>query len=473
MFWSLIQTCGRLGTGFIVFLVLATLLEPEDFGLLGMALAVTSFVQAFSEVGFGPALIQRQNLRTTHISSVFIFNIFLGTLLTVFGMVLALPGAWLFDIAELRPLIATLSLGFLVNAFSLTHTAIALRKMRFKALAMRDIVASITGGLVGITMAYGGYGVWSLVAYSLVTGVVSAVLVWFMIKVNISPREASVGALKELWSYSSSIFGFNVIKYFAHNTDKLLIGYLLGSFALGLYTFAFKVVVFPVGLFVGAIGRYIFPKYSKLQDQVEAIEESYGFILKIINTAIFPLLVLIVVGSPFFVPYVWGDKWSEAVPVMQILALLAFVQSIISPVGQVMKALGRPQWLLRWSLYITLVVMIFIWYGAIIYGLEGATWGITLAYVTGVPVNLYILKRLIGLRPVGVVDALYPSVVAGAVAAIPALWIMLDRPFTPFENIVSLVAVSIIVYILNMAVLDRRFLLEIIRRLKDRLLPTG
>ncbi len=473
MLWSLIQTCGRLGIGFIVFLVLATLLEPEDFGLLGMALAVTSFVQAFSEIGFGPALIQRQELRPSHISSVFIFNIFLGILLTAFGMVLALPGAWLFDIAGLRPLIAILSLGFLVNAFSLTHTAIALRKMRFRALALRDIVASVTGGLIGIAMAYGGYGVWSLVAYSLVTAMVSTVLAWFVVNVRISLKEASVDALRELWSYSSSIFAFNVVKYFAQNIDKLLVGYLLGSFALGLYTFAFKVVVFPVSLFVGAIGRYIFPKYSKLQDHVEAIEESYGFILKVINTAIFPLLVLIVVGSPFFVPYVWGDKWGEAVPVMQILALLAFVQSIISPVGQVMKALGRPQWLLRWSLYITLVVMMFVWYGATIHGLKGATWGITMAYVTGVPVNLYILKRLIGLRPVGVVNALYPSVVAGTVAAVPALWIILDRPFAPFENIVSLVAGSMIVYILNMAVLDRRFVVEIIRRLKDRLLPTG
>ncbi len=471
MLWSLVQTGGRQGIGFIVFLVLATLLEPEDFGLLGMALVVTSFVQAFSEVGFGSALIQRQELKPSHISSVFLLNILLGILLTVVGVALSGLGAWLFDIPELKPVIVVLSLGFLINAFSLTHTAIAYRKMKFRELATRDVAAAIAGGLVGIFMAYGGYGVWSLVAQSLVTSIVSTVLVWMMVDIRLPLREASIDALRELWSYSSSMFAFNVLKYFAQNTDRLLVGYLLGSFALGLYTFAFKVVVFPVSVFVGAIGNYLFPKYSKLQDNVKMIGESYGVILKIINTAVFPLLVLFVVGSPFFVPYVWGEKWVEAVPVMQILTLLAFVQSIISPVGQVMKALGRPQWLLRWSVYITLVVLLFIWYGATVYGLEGATWGITIAYITGLPVNLIILKRLIGFSPVKVVHALYPSVVAGIVATLPALWIIMDRPFSTFENMILLLIGGMVLYILSITFLDRTFIIEIIRRLKHKLIP--
>ncbi len=472
MLWSLVQMAGRQGVGLFVFLVLATLLEPADFGLLGMALVVTSFIQVFSEVGFGSALIQRHKLRQSHISSVFVLNILLGVVLTVAGAAMSLPGAWFFNIPELEPIIAVLSLGFFINAFSNTHTAIALRKMRFRALAVRDVVASVTSGIAGIAMAYAGYGVWSLVVQSLVGGLVSTVLVWLMVDVRVSLRDASLDALRELWPYTSSIFAFNVIKYFAQNADKLLVGYLLGSIALGLYTFAFRVVVLPVSLFVGAIGNYLFPKYSKLQNNVKVIGESYGFILKIINTVVFPVLILFVVGSPFFVSHVWGERWMDAVPIMQTLALLAFVQSIISPVGQVMKALGRPQWLVRWSVYITLVVMVFIWYGARLYGLEGATWGITLAYLTGVPVNLVILKRLIGLRPLGVANALYPSVVAGCITVVPALWIILERPFTPLENLFLLVAGSIIIYILNMTLLDREFVTEVIKRLRQRLEAT-
>ena len=136
-----------------------------------------------------------------------------------------------------------------------------------------------------------------------------------------------------------------------------------------------------------------------------------------------------------------------------------------------MKALGRPQWLLRWSVYITLVVLLFIWYGATVYGLEGATWGITIAYITGLPVNLIILKRLIGFSPVKVVHALYPSVVAGIVATLPALWIIMDRPFSPFENMILLLIGGMVLYILSITFLDRTFIIEIIRRLKHKLIP--
>ena len=471
MLWSFVQTFGKQGIGFVVFLWLTTMLEPEDFGLLGMALVVTSLVQAFSEVGFGPALIQRKELKPSHISSVFIFNILVGALLTFIGVMVSGYGARLFRIHELEPIIAALSVGFLINGLSLTHMAIAYRKMKFRELALREMVATSVGGMAGIAMAYSGYGVWSLVAQLMVSWGVATVLILIMVNINIKLREASMAAVRELWSYSSSLFLFNIIKYFTTNMDRFFIGYLLGPVALGLYAFAWRMVIFPTNAFVSAINRYLFPKYSRLQDDIEEIEQSYMVVLKIVNMAIFPVLVFVVIGAPLVVPYLWGEKWLAAVPIMQILAVLAFLRSIISPVGQVMKALGRPQWLLRWSIYITIVVLLFIWYGATVYGLEGATWGITLAYITGLPINFIILKRLIGLSPVKMAQALYPSTIAAIVASLPALWGMWSRAYSSIENMVLLFGGGIILYGLTVAILDRRFIIKIIRRLKHKLIP--
>lgn len=419
--WAVIQTLGRQGTSFFIFLVLSRLLGPKDFGLLGMAISLIGFVTAFSELGFSAAIIQRKDIEEKHLSTTFFVNVVLGLLLSIVGIGMSIPAAVFFKTPEVRPVIAVLSLSFLVNSLSLTQMAIAQRELQFKKLAIRDLSASIIGGIAGITAALLGYGVWSLVVQMLLTGIVSSVLLWQFSAWRPSIRFASLEGIKELWPYSSKIFYFNMFRYFAQNTDKLLIGYFLGSIALGLYTFTFKLVVFPINTFVGAVGSYLFPKYSRIQEDVAGIKASYLEINGLLGVIVAPTLFLIIMSSSFIIPLLFGEKWDAALPLFPIMAIVAFLQTIISPVGNLLKATNRPDWMLNWSFFITMLAALSMVTG-VKYGIEGVACGLTAAYLIGFAINMWILDKVISLKCSDVINVyankLIPIIIVASVVFI-------------------------------------------------------
>ena len=395
--WAVVQTVGRNGLSFLTFLVLSRLLEPKDFGLLGMAMAWLSFVGMFSEVGFSAAIIQKENIREEHFSSTFLVNIALGVLLTFVGVGISFPAAVFFSAPEIQPLIMVLSLGFVLNSLSSTQMAIAQREFEFRKLAIRDLTASIAGGVIGIYAAFRGLGVWSLVVQILTTGVVSTFLLWRLSAWRPNLQSVRLDILKELWPYSSKIFQFNLFKYFAQNTDKLIIGFFLGPVALGLYVFTFNIIVIPVTTIVGAVGSYLFPKYSRIQGNIQRVKSLYLEDNGILGAVFSPLLVVVLTVSIILVPPVFDGKWNDALELFPIMTIVAFFQIVISPVGSLLKSLNKPDWLLKWSALITVMVAASMMVG-MRYGVEGIAFGLLFAYLVGFIVNMYMLSKIIYIK---------------------------------------------------------------------------
>jgi len=465
MIWAVVRAGGSQGISLLVFVILAVFLNPEDFGIFGMALTWTNFIRSFSQMGFGAALIQRQNVGPKHFSTTFFMNIAAGIFLTIIGIALSWPCALFFRTPGVQPVVAVLSLGFLVSAFSLTQMAIAQKELRFRALAFREISACLTGGLVGIVLAWLRFGVWSLVAQSLVTALVSTILLCNICEWRPKFGEFSFQCIRELWPFSSRIFLFDILKYFTQNSDRILIGYLLGPAALGIYTFAVRVVVRPIVTVVGAIGTYLFPKYSMFQDDHSAIEASYLFTTKIINSFVLPLMAMVFFLSPVLVPAILGTEWSSVVPLMQILSIIAIAQLFISPVGQLMKALNRPGWLLRWSIFITVVVCISIGVGAYYFDMIGVASAIAAAYVLGAFINLLILKRLIHIGFRRVFIAILPSTLS-SLLMVPVFTFVFGIERFPMEHRLVIAGIcSIVLYTISMLCLDKPFVLKLIRKL--------
>ena len=383
MIWAILQVGGRQLASLLAFAVLGILLPPRDFGLVGMALAWLAIVQSLSDLGLGAALVQRREIGSAHFSTVFILNVAVGLLLAVTGVALSWPSAWLFDEPALQPVAAALSLNFLLASFSAAQTAVAQRELRFRELAVRDIAASLTGGVTGVVLALSGAGVWSLVAQSLTGTLVSAALIWPMSAWRPRLGEYSTALLREMWPYSRHLFVFSVFKSLAQNFDRILLGHLLGPAAVGLYVFSFRLVVQPVSTLVGAIGTYLFPFLSRLQADGDALRRAYGNAMSGLAAVTLPIAVLAGAGASALVPVLWGPKWAEAVPLMQIMALLAVIQAYVSPVGQLFKSLDRPRWLLWWSVGITAAVAVLLTVGVKLDGVRGAAWGITAAYALG------------------------------------------------------------------------------------------
>ncbi len=464
MLWSIAQQIGRQGSNLLIFFILALLLSPSDYGIIAMAVAWIAFISVFSEMGFGAALIQKQNIGSKHFSTIFFLNIGSGVFLTLIGIILSWPSALFFKTPAVQPIMAVLSVSFVINSFSLTQMAIAQKKMKFRALAIRDISASLIGGIAGITFAWLHFGVWSLVIQRLTASVIGAVLLWTMSKWRPVLKGISFQYVKELWPYSSKIFAFNIFKYFAQNSDKLLIGYFLGPIALGLYTFAFKIVVFPINSVLGAIGAYLFPKFSRIQEDLDSVKSIYLYVNKLKSGIISPLIVIAALSSPILIPLIFGQKWAPAIPLIQILAIVALAQSLIFPVGQLMKALNRPGWLLVWSIFLASITSILIWLGTY-QGIIGSAVGLSIAYILVIPIGFFITLKLIHISFKNILKTLLPSITAALLMGLLLRFVLKSEMLLiDFRVIVGLIF-GVVIYLIILTWLDKAFMKTVYRRL--------
>lgn len=440
MLWSIAQVLGKQFISLVIFTVLSLILKPEDFGLVAMAFVWVAFLDSFSETGFSSALIQRQNVNTQHFSSVFVLNVGVGVLLAICGAGLAYPAALIFDTPLMQPLITVLSLGFIVNALSLTQVALAQKKLHFRDLFIRDTIATIVGGIVGISAALGGAGAWSLVMQTLVTYTVSAITLWSLSSWRPHWHEIRWSAITELWSYSSKLFIFNFLKFFAQNVDKFFISIFLGATAIGIYSFAFRWTSLPITMFVGAIGTYLFPHYAAMQTDRLNVKKSYLQILRITNALILPILLTIAIIAPLAIPLFWKDKWLGAIPVIQSLCLLAYAQTFISPLGQLHKAFNKPGWLVWWTIWTTLAIVLGLPFAILLWDILGVSLVLVAVYCLSLPISYFSAKHLIDLSLNEIIRGLVPSLLAGFIMAM----IMLLLMKSPVEPVLKLVMVTVL-----------------------------
>ena len=421
--WAVAQQVGRQSANYVVFVLLALLLTPRDFGVVSLAASWIAFLSVFGELGFGAALVQRPKLEPGHLSTTFALNIGAGAVLTLLGVATAEPLARFFHTPEAAPVFLALSFGFLLNAPGLSQAALAQRELRFRDLALRDTAAALMGGAVGIVLALTGWGVWSLVAQTLTTTTTGTALLWRISPWRPRRSEVSMERARELWGYSSRIFWFSVFKYFAQNGDRLLVGYLAGPVALGVYAFAFRLVVSPVATLSGAIGNYLFPRFARLQQDRAAVSAVYLRATGALETAVLPPLALAAVIAPLAIPLLFGARWADAAVLVQLFASVAGAQLMISPVGQLMKALDRPGWLFAWSVFFTGLTL-----GLILAGSGGGLWGIgvglTAAHLVGIVVAAGIAVRLLHCRWRDLARSAVPGLVLAGVTGAAALLVL-------------------------------------------------
>lgn len=418
MIWSVLQMVSKQGLSFIVFAILSWLLSPADFGILATAMIMITFLDSFVENGFSSALIQKQNVTEKHFSSVFAVNLVVGTCLTTIGIFSAGLVAEFFAMPQLKLIIQVLSVSFVINAISLTQTALAQKKLQFRSLAIRDTISTLVGGSIGIALALLHFGIWSLVIQTIITYALSAIVLWVMTQWRPQWRLMSMSAIKELWPYSSRLFVFNFVKFFAQNTEKFVITLIIGSIALGVYTFAYKFTVLPITMFAGAIGIYLFPQFSRLQKDPTVAIRSYLTTTRVVQAIVTPIILATMVSAPIIIPLVWQNKWLDAIIILQALAALAYTQNLISPIGQLLKAFNKPGWLLAWSIGVTVILGAALPFAADRFQLVGVAWTMTIIYLIGLPVNYWLLQQVLPIRLTDIGRALSPSLFSSGLAAI-------------------------------------------------------
>jgi PST family polysaccharide transporter len=394
--WSAITSWGRQAIAFIVFFLLARLLGPETFGLVAMASVFLSFVQVFVDQGFAEAIIQRHELEPEHLDTAFWTSLGIGLLITVVSVGTSGLVADLFKQPQLTPIIRWLSLSFLIVALVSVQDAIFRRNLAFKTLAIRSLVAVLAGGLVGVTMAFRGFGVWSLVGQQLTNGLVQIIVLWGAS--NWRPGlKFSRRHFKDLFSFGINVVGMNILEFVNRRSDDFLIGYFLGPVALGYYSVAYRLMMIGIDLLTNVVNQVAIPAFSRLQQEPERLGRAFYKVTELTSLVSFPCFIGLAVLAPELIQVLLGAKWSPSVPVIQILAFIGVLHSVYYFLGTVIIAMGKPSWkvIINFIYSIANVIAFSI---AVRWGIAAVAAAFVIRGYLLAPIELWLVKKLIPLN---------------------------------------------------------------------------
>lgn len=446
--WSIVQQVGRQVIAVGAFVVIAGYIAAADLGVLGVAMLWLAFLQVFADLGFSAALVQRGALRPAHVSSVFYLNAALGGGLALIGIALADPVAALLGSPDAAPVMRWLSIGFICSALSSVQTALAQRELRFSALAVRDLIAMAAGGAIGVALAMRGWGVYSLVAQSLTTAVLGTLLLWGLSRHRFAPADCSRAALAELWTFGAHVSGFSVFKYVVRNVDALAIATILGPHALGVYLFAQQLVLQPAAGVEAGVGSLVFARGSALHaSRPERVAPFYLSAITLLNAVFLAWAVVVTLAAPPALRAFFGTKWDESLGLVAGFAVVAVARAPISVTGHITKAIGRPDWLLTWSIGFTALSLVCLAVG-LRWGLEGAVRGVAASHVLALVYIAWTARRYLGIglgawvRTAATAYAATAALVALLIWALP--WFS-PHPLTFAATATALAAAGLIV----------------------------
>jgi PST family polysaccharide transporter len=342
-FWSVIQNWGGQAISLVVFLVLARLLGPADFGLVALAGVFLAFMQVFLSEGFAKALIQRTTLEPGHLDTVFWLNFAVS--LVLFGTTLACAGpiAQWFEEPDLAPILRGFSILFVITSFSTVQETVLEREFAFRAIAMRSLLGIGLSGLVGIGMAFTGFGVWSLVTQQLVYELVAAIVLWRLSDWR-PGLQVSLKHLEDLWQFGINVFGFNVLAFFHTRADDLLIGYFLDATALGYYSLAYRILTIMSSLLANAMNQVALPTFSRLQHDLGQLRAAYFQATQLTSLVACPLFLGVAVLAPELILIIFGKQWQPSVPVLQLLSLAGMMRSVAFFKSSIFMAMDKTHW---------------------------------------------------------------------------------------------------------------------------------
>lgn len=399
--WNALGLLIDNGLQLVVKLILARLLLPEVFGIIGFATVFIGIIEVFSDLGMSAALIQRKDKHLTPIDydtaywAGLVWSLFL---IAILSFVIGPIAANFYNESMLITIIPVLSISILLRNLRAVHIVNITRKMDFKKIVLPRNISRVLASLGAILLAFLGFGVWSIVFQSLSSDVFLAIIYSY-----VSPwkpqRRFSKKSFKNIFSFGVYTTGTSIFNYLTGNIDYLLIGKLLGAHSLGIYTLGYNVTYVVRGQIMNVINSVFFPVYSKIQDDLETIKRYYFRVIKYNCIIIYPLMIGIILLAHPLVIYGLGNKWVEAIIPMQLMAAAGLVHLLTSSNTVLLRGIGKQKLELIFSIIKTLGVNVpFIVLGVVFYGIIGAAAGLFVAKVVIFFINNYILKKVAGIK---------------------------------------------------------------------------
>lgn len=446
MFWTVGERLSVQVVQLLVQIILARLLDPAQFGLIGMLLIFTAVAQSIMDSGFGSALIQKKDADQTDASSIFFFNLILGAIL---ALVLSLAAPFISKFylqPTLTAITRVLSLTLIINAFSLVQKSLLAKKMDFKTQMTISLSAVILSGIIGIVMAKRGFGVWSLVAQMISSSFFQAVFLWLFN--DWRPTAIfSISALKSMFSFGSKLLVSGLIDTIFNNIYQTFIGKVYSPTDLGFFSKAKSIETAAVQATSSSLGQVLFPSLVHFQDDVENLKKAYRKTIKLSLFLHFPLMIgLWAIADPLF-RLLLTDKWAPSIPYFQILCIVGLFYPLHVLNLNILKVKGRSDLFLRLEIIkkVNIVLAIVLTYR---YGIIVMLYGQVITSIIAYLINSYYSGHLISYSQWDQIKDLLPALGSAVLMGVLMYVVGLLPISSLFIKIALQATIGILVYYL-------------------------
>jgi PST family polysaccharide transporter len=450
LLWAFVMIWGQRGVATLVTFLLAALLGPDAFGLVALAMIYVALVQIVLEQGLSAAIIQRRDLRPEHLDSAFWINLGLSGALAVGTIAVSGVIADANDMPELDGVLMALSLLLPIKGLTVVQEAVLRRALNFRALAIRGNAGMLVGGVVGVTAALFGAGVWALVAQQLVAAIVSLVLLWAIADWRPRMRFSREHA-RELLTFSLKVLFARIGVFLEGRIDAIVIGPFLGPAAVGLLRLAERAIDTITHVSAHPAALLSLPHLSRSQEDGKENRQELSRCIEAATILTFPAMVALAILADDLMS-VLGEDWVAAAPALRLFCIAGALRAITVVVGQALQAAGRPMLyaILMWAITIISGVA----FVMIAWNLRDqpirdqivgiAIWKSAITIAIVVPVSLLMIRAVTGYPVRDAVRAVLPSLAASAMVAatgLAALIFVRDTSWAPWLRLIVLAAV--------------------------------
>jgi len=376
-FWVFALRITQQVFGLVRLIILARVLSPNDFGLMGIALLTMATLETFSQTGFQQALIQKKKDIKSHLDAAWTVLILRGFILFVILYLIAPYAAIFFNVTEAKPIIQVVGLSILLRAFTNIGVIYFQKELEFNKEFLYRFMGTLADFIVAISAVLILRNVWALVFGSLAGNAVGC-FVSYLIHPYRPHLDFNLRKAKELFRFGKWILGSSILVFLLGQGDDIFVGKLLGAAALGFYQMAFRISNIPATEYSHLIARVTFPAYAKLQENIPKLREAYLKVLQLSAFLAIPIAGGIFILAPEFTKIFLGKKWIPMIPSMQVLALYGMLNSIVIP-GPLFMAMGKPELRTKLQFFCLIIMAIFIYPFTMWWGIMGTALAVTVS----------------------------------------------------------------------------------------------
>ncbi len=470
--WSFVSFGSSKLLTFVTTIILTRLLVPELFGQVALALITISGLETIGYLGVGAALIyQRDNIeRAAHVA--FTISLGMGIILWAVATLCApLVGAY-YDDPVVGSLLRVLAFTFIIGSFGSVHGALLIKELDFKRRLVPNIARTFVKGSSAIAFVLSGWGVWSLV-WAQILGDITAVIALWIIQ-PFRPRflwDMQLGRVMLL--YGIQVIGVEIASFFYSNADYIIVGKVLGPADLAVYRQAFIVADMLILSICAITAGVLFPYYTKLNHNQEALQNGFLTTLRYMSLATLPLSIGLCVVAPLFVRMVFTEAWYGMSLPLQWLALRAGINTLSYHAGIIFRAIGRPV-IISKLIVVRLILLVPVILFSVRFGIIGIAVGQVCMAIIQNLLDFYMVHRVIQVSPRRIWQSLSPALSA-ATGMGSAVWLfVMTVPQTSvLFTLIAAIILGAIVYIGLLWFLERQFMRDSLRRLLDMVQPKG